>query len=102
MKRLWFFLLSLALLISSWAFWSNSQVEKRRYEMKTLTRGMSRAEIEARLAKPDDTRKCVQGQQSITCLVLHYSAPTMEVTLENDAATAAYFYEGKSEIPIFE
>jgi hypothetical protein len=89
--------LLLALLVV-YGLWSNAQFETRRKNMQTLKRGMSRAEIEHILSAPNNTT----GRNGSSCMDLHYTGPTMVVTICHDSATSASFYEGKSEITIFE
>ena len=90
---------ALAMLII-YGFWSNSNVEAQRHRMRTLWKGMSRKEIEAILAKPDAVHKTSTGKGE--CINLSYTGPVMIVTICHDSAVYAAFYEGKSEITIFE
>jgi CHASE3 domain sensor protein len=99
MRKLIFTAASLLGLIV-FSFWSNSNLEARRQQMQTLKKGMHRAEIEALLSVPNEAHTKARGGLTYTDLI--YISPVMTVTVCNDSATSASFYEGKSEIVIFE
>ena len=66
--------------------------------MQTLKKGMSSAEIKRILSNPENSVTRENGN----CIDLTYISPVMVVTVCHDSATSASFYEGKSEITIFE
>ena len=98
-KALFTIVLLLASIILYW-FWSNSNIEAQRKRMYTLRKGMSRAEIEALLSKPNAIYD--NSSEKDKCIYPAYTDPVMVVTVCHDSATSASFYEGKSEINIFE
>ena len=98
MKKILTVVLILVLIIYS--FWSNSNIEAQRQRMLTLKKGMSRSEIEALLSEPNAVYNNTSGKGK--CIDLAYTGPVMVVTVCHDSATSASFYEGKSEVTIFE
>ncbi len=96
-RKLFVGALIIGLLFLCGLLWSNSIVESNRKKMRGLKKGMSRIEIERLISKPDTV-----VHQEHNCIDLHYYAPYMKITLSQDSATSAFFYEGKSEVPIFE
>lgn len=85
-------------LLIAYVLWSTISIESNRRQMHTITKGMSRAEIKRRLSEPNDSTVRENGD----CVDFAYYNPLMVVRLCHDSATSAYFYDGKSEIPLFE